>query len=300
VKGKIVLKNMPDTLKVEFEWVSVDPRGQIRDRHTEQGESLRVDLGENITFAWMKIPSGSLLMGAPNAEIGWTPAQSPQHPVTISEFWLAQYLVTQAQWQAVAALPKVNCVLESQPANFRGDDRPIEQVSWLEAVEFCDRLSQLGEGTFRLPSEAEWEYACRGQTQTPFHFGETITTDLANYSGIDWEYNGKICSHGSYGIGPKGSDYRETTAVGQFQVANRFGLFDMHGLLREWCADTWHDSYQDAPTDGSAWIDGAGDKRVVRSGSWNTGPRACRSAFRARLPSDSRLYDLGFRVVREI
>jgi formylglycine-generating enzyme required for sulfatase activity len=291
---------MPDTLKVEFEWVYVDHHGQISDRHSEQSESLRVDLGENITFALMEIPSGSLLMGAPNAEIGWTPAQSPQHTVTISEFWLGQYLVTQAQWQAVAALPKINCVLESQPANFRGDDRPVEQVSWSEAVEFCDRLSALGEGTFRLPSEAEWEYACRGQTQTPFHFGETITTDLANYSGIDWEYNGRICSHGSYGAGPKGSDYRETTAVGQFQVANRFGLFDMHGLLREWCADTWHDSYQDAPTDGSAWIDDSSDKRVVRSGSWNTGPRACRSAFRAGLQSDSRLYDLGFRVVREI
>jgi formylglycine-generating enzyme required for sulfatase activity len=210
---------------------------------------------------------------------------------------MGKYPVTQAQWQAVAALPKVKQDLDPNPANFQGENRPVERVSWYDAIEFCARLSQQTGYAYRLPTEAEWEYACRAWTLTPFHFGETITTDLANYSGVNWDYMGKICSKGSYGAGPKGVDRRETIPVGSFQVANAFGLYDLHGNVREWCADYWHDNYEGAPTDATVWItDGDSDKRVLRGGSWNVGPRKCRSAYRVKFDPAASLYDIGFRV----
>ena len=242
------------------------------------------------------IPSGQFCMGAPKTEEGWHPTQFPQHQVAIAPFYLCRSPITQAQWTAVAALPTINRSLQPQPSCFTGGDRPVEQVSWYDAVEFCDRLTAHTKRTYRLPSEAEWEYACRAHTHTPFHFGETLTTDIANYSGVDWEYQGKICTKGSYGRGPKGSDRRETTTVGQFQIANAFGLFDMHGLVREWCQDCWQDSYIHASNHGHATVTGNCELRIVRGGSWNTSPKACRSAFRHRLPIDTCLYDVGFRV----
>jgi len=244
------------------------------------------------------IPGGTYVRGAPQTEEGWQPNQSPQQEVEISPFWMSRTPITQAQWRIVAALPSVNRKLSLNPSCFSGDKRPVEQVSWHDAVEFCARLSALTNRAYRLPSETEWEYACRAGTQTPFHFGETITTDLANYSGVNWEYDGRLCSKGFYGKGPIGSDRRETTDVGSFGVANSFGLYDMHGLVKEWCADYWHDSYTHAPTDGRPWtVDGEDTQRVLRGGSWNGGPRTCRAAFRSRSSADSNLYDIGFRLV---
>ncbi|NEO21280.1 MAG: formylglycine-generating enzyme family protein, partial [Moorea sp. SIO4A5] len=123
------------------------------------------------------IPEGSFIMGSPETEEGHTNDESPQHRVTVTSFFMGKYPVTQAQWQAVAALPQVNRELEPDPSHFKGKNRPVEQVSWYDAVEFCERLSQYTKRPYRLPSEAEWEYACRAGTTTPFHFGETITTD---------------------------------------------------------------------------------------------------------------------------
>jgi formylglycine-generating enzyme required for sulfatase activity len=138
-------------------------------------------------------------------------------------------------------------------------------------VEFCARLSNYTKRPYRLPSEAEWEYACRAGTTTPFHFGETITTDLANYDG-----------NKTYGKGTKGVFRKETTEVGSFQVANEFGLYDMHGNVWEWCEDDWHDNYENAPTDGSAWVSDKSNnnKKVLRGGSWYGNPGDCRSARR--------------------
>jgi formylglycine-generating enzyme required for sulfatase activity len=159
-------------------------------------------------------------------------------------------------------------------------------VTWYEAVEFCDRLSQHTGRLYRLPSEAEWEYACRAGTPTPFYFGDTITTDLANYDG-----------NYTYGSGAKGEYREQTTPVGQFGV-NPWGLADMHGNVLEWCEDHWHPSYEGAPSDGSAWItDDANQLRLVRGGSWYLSPVYCRSAFRARRNPNNRYPDLGFRVV---
>ena len=140
-------------------------------------------------------------------------------------------------------------------------------MTWHEAVEFCQRLSQYAGRTYRLPSETEWEYACRAGTMTSFHFGETITTDLANYQGID---NKSFSWSGSYGRGPKGIYRGETTPVGSFGVANPFGLYDMHGNVWEWCEDDWHNSYKGAPADGSAWVDetlSERGSRLLRGGS---------------------------------
>jgi formylglycine-generating enzyme required for sulfatase activity len=199
---------------------------------------------------------------------------------------IGQYAVTQAQWRAVAGLPKRQIDLNSDPSRFKGDNLPVEQVSWLEAVEFCDRLSQFTGRTYRLPSEAEWEYACRAATTTPFYFGETITTDLVNYNG-NYTYN----------RGPKGIYREKTTAVGSFPP-NAFGLYDMHGNVYEWCADPWPGNYNSAPTDGSVWESGRYTQcRVVRGGSWITGPSGCRSADRYVSEPDSRGTIYGFRVV---
>ena len=191
----------------------------------------------------------------------------------------------------------MNREIDPDPSYFKGDDRPVEQVSWFEAVEFCDRLSHHTGRTYRLPSEAEWEYACRAGTTSPFHFGETITTDLANYRGtdepsFDWS--------GSYGRGPKGIYREETTPVGSFGIANAFGLYDMHGNVWEWCQDHWHDNYEGAPTDGSAWVDAVAEKgasRVLRGGSWYSYPAFCRSAVHPFNDPGYRFNSYGFRVV---
>jgi formylglycine-generating enzyme required for sulfatase activity len=290
---------MPDAFVFEFDTLTLDIYGQANEQRRQSTQCCSAALGQGIALELVAIPGGTFVMGAPQTEDGWHPSQSPQHTVTIAPFWMGKYPITQAQWSVVAALPKVNN--HSLPPNlacFTGASRPVEQVSWQDAIEFCDRLSAHTGHAYRLPSEAEWEYACRAATTTPFWCGETITTDLANYSGVDWVYEGRVCSKGSYGKGTTGSDRRETTDVGSFAIANPFGLYDMHGLVREWCADRWHDSYEGAPDDGSAWTkNGTTDQRVLRGGSWNGGPKACRSAFRSKLNPETHLYDIGFRVV---
>ncbi|MBD3562581.1 formylglycine-generating enzyme family protein, partial [Planktothrix sp. FACHB-1355] len=194
---------------------------------------------------------------------------------------------TQVQWKAVASLPQVNRELNPDPSRFKGENLPVERVSWYDAVEFCDRLSQKAKREYRLPGEAEWEYACRAGTTTPFHFGQTITADLANYDG-----------NYTYGQGPKGIDREKTTPVGSFNVANAFGLFDMHGNVWEWCADHWHDNYGDKPNNITIWLSSDGNElRLLRGGSWLGLPAYCRSASRNSLDAGYSADGLGFRVV---
>jgi len=286
-----------DLFTFDFDVLTVNPQGEEVERIRSSAKYRVEELGNGVTLEMVAIPSGTFLMGATHTEEGRLKNQNPQHLVSVKPFFMGKYPVTQAQWEAVANLPKINQFLHPDPSIIKAADKPVEQISWDDAIEFCARLSQHTGREYRLPSEAEWEYACRAGTTTPFHFGETCTTELANYSGIDWEYMGKICSRGAYGAGPKGQDRRETTPVGSFLVANSFGLYDMHGNIREWCADFWHENYQNAPTDGSAWVtDGDSEKRVLRGGSWNTSPTKCRSAFRSFLEANAALYDVGFRV----
>ena len=264
------------------------------------------DLGNGITLDMMLIPGGSFLMGSPEDELERSDSESPPHLVNIEKFCMGRYPVTQEQWRAVAALPQVNKELDADPSNFKGDKRPVEQVSWYDAVEFCDRVTRFvnehrltahTKRQYRLPSEAEWEYACRAGTTTPFHFGETITSELANY---DANY--------TYGAGVKGTYREETTVVGSFGVANNFGLYDMHGNVWEWCLDDWHSNYEGAPTDGSPWFDGNDNDNlhqkqgnaVLRGGSWDISPKYCRSAscgISDRAGRVFRNFVNGFRVV---
>ncbi|WP_339376758.1 SUMF1/EgtB/PvdO family nonheme iron enzyme [Nostoc sp. 106C] len=243
------------------------------------------NLGNNgIVLEMVAIPGGEFLMGSSRDEPERYNSESPQHTVTIQPFFMGKYLVTQSQWKAIAALEKVNIQLNPETSHFKGANRPVEQVSWDDAVEFCARLAQETGKPYRLPTEAEWEYACRAGTTTPFYFGETITTDLANY-------NGKY----AYGSGPKGEYRGQTTDVGIFP-ANPFGLFDMHGNTWEWCQDSWHKNYNGAPADGSVWISD-NHTHLLRGGSWNINPWNCRSAVRNCNARDNKYINVGFRVV---
>ncbi|MFM6094115.1 MAG: formylglycine-generating enzyme family protein [Dolichospermum sp.] len=214
------------------------------------------------------IPGGTFIMGSPEGEKRSRVHERPQHEVTVKSFSMSKYPVTQKQWRAVAALEKVNIDLKSDPSYFKGNNRPVECVSWSHAQEFCARISQIENKTYRLPTEAQWEYACRAGTTTPFYFGETITTDLANYDG-----------NYTYGDETKRVDRQQTTGVGSFP-SNPFGLYDMHGNVWEWCQNTWHENYEGAPIDGSDWTSQGNSRRVLRGGSWYDIPRNCRSASR--------------------
>ncbi|OLP15446.1 hypothetical protein BST81_26300 [Leptolyngbya sp. 'hensonii'] len=280
----------------EFEIATVEVWGRGRKSEViiqkQRGEAWGYveQLSETVGLEMVAIPAGTFQMGSPENEPGQFDRGGPQHPVTVPAFFLGKYPVTQAQWRQVAGLPQVERSLDPDPSNFRGDDRrPVERVSWLEATEFCARLSQLTGKPYRLPSEAEWEYACRAGTETPFHFGATITPDLANYN---WEQG--------YGASPKQrSGSKGTTPVGSFGVANAFGLYDLHGNVWEWCEDDWHDSYVGAPRDGNAWIAEKRyeqGRRVIRGGSWFSSPWYCRSAYRNSIDAEWRNYNDGFRV----
>jgi formylglycine-generating enzyme required for sulfatase activity len=191
---------------------------------------------------------------------------------------MGKYPLTQAQYQAI---------MGKNPAYFKGNNRPVEHVSWDDAVLFCQKLSQRTGKNYRLPSEAEWEYACRAGTKTPFSFGDNITTDLVNYNGTY-----------PYKSAPKGKYREQTTDVGTFFLPNPFGLYDMHGNVWEWCEDDWHENYIDAPTDGSAWNSQSGSNtKLLRGGSWYYDAGCCRSANRNRYSRDYRYYYCGFRVV---
>jgi len=241
-------------------------------------------LAENIAINLIQIPAGEFQMGAPEQEADRQSDEGPQHQVELRSFFLGQTPVTQAQWQVVAGWPKQQLDLKDQPSLFQGANRPVEQVSWQEAEEFCRRLSVRTGQDYTLPSEARWEYACRAGTTTPFSFGETLTPELANYD-----------ANNTYASGPKGVYRQQTTEVGSFP-ANGWGLHDMHGNVWEWCLDPWHGSYEGAPTDGSAWMVGGGASKLLRGGSWFYIPAYCRSAFRFCLPPDYRFDYIGFRV----
>jgi formylglycine-generating enzyme required for sulfatase activity/uncharacterized caspase-like protein len=225
------------------------------------------NLGNNITLEMVQIPGGSFMMGSPDTEQNRQSYESPQHQVNVPGFSMGKFVVTQEQYQQI---------MGKNPSYFteKGAKRPVEQVSWNNAVEFCQKLSQKTGREYRLPSEAEWEYACRGGTTTPFHFGETLTTNLANYS----------------------DNRKSTTNVGIFK-GNDFGLYDMHGNVWEWCQDDWHDNYINAPNDGSVWTSQNGLTKVRRGGSWKNDAPDCRSACRSAKEKNKKENHIGFRVV---
>ncbi|MEN8443390.1 MAG: formylglycine-generating enzyme family protein, partial [Cyanobacteria bacterium J06555_13] len=275
-----------ETAKLEYKRAGLLRRMQwVLTRSRAQASRLTEVLDGALTLDMVAIPGGQFLMGSSVDELERQEREGPQHEVTVPDFFMGRYPVTQVQWQFVAGLPQVNRSLKPNPSRFKGDNRPVEKVSWYDAVEFCDRLSAHTDRQYRLPSESEWEYACRAGTTTPFHFGETITTEVANYSG-----------QSTYAKGPKGEYRRETTPVDAFGIANAFGLCDMHGNVREWCADHYG-NYEQTPTDGSAFVtDDDEARRIRRGGSWYNYPGNCRSAFRSYVTPSYALNHFGFRL----
>jgi len=281
-----------------------------------------------LALTLVEIAAGSFLMGSPPNEPERSEDEGPQHEVALASFFISQTPITQAQWRQVARwqpLPaeRWGRQLDPEPSFFQprsnpkavsfgagmfsllegetdSEQRPVDNVSWLDAIEFCSRLSQRTGRTYTLPSEAQWEYACRAGTTTAFHFGETITPELANYDG----------NYYKYADGPKGEVRNQTTPVGMFPT-NAWGLQDLHGNVWEWCLDHWHDSYKGAPADGSVWENPAEpnnkattekgnnseqQRRLLRGGSWNGRPANCRSACRSFILPDDRCDLIGFRV----
>jgi formylglycine-generating enzyme required for sulfatase activity len=223
-------------------------------------------------FVW--ISPGSFMMGSPKEE-KLRQDNETQHKVTLTKgFYMGVYTVTQEEWQAV---------MGKNPSSFKGEKNlPVEQVSWEDCQEFIKKLREKDKKPYRLPTEAEWEFACRAGTKTPFHFGETISTDQANY-------NGKF----TYGDGKKGVYREKTTPVGSFP-ANAWGLHDMHGNVWQWCQD-WYGDYPQKDVVDPQGPD-VGKERVLRGGSWLDIPWSCRSASRGRLEPGVRSYVYGLRV----
>ena len=306
---------------IEKGFVGLGSKLQLTKSHRKAQYDVE-HLGNGITLEMVYIPSGNFLMGSPEGE-GYK-FEKPQHQVTVPSFFMGKYPVTQVQWRVIAEMTdlKVNIDLHPNPSYFQESyqktdpwTRPVERVNWYEAQEFCYRLSKLTGKEYKLPTEAEWEYACRAvisysvtseltvqewneKYHQPFHFGETIITDLANYQGTDKEIRGKIYP-GNYGRGPKGEYREETTPVGIFP-ANAFGLYDMHGNVWEWCEDDWHENYCNGPNDGSAWLSEDIEDtnyKILRGGSYDFNPNDCRSASRFSSARDNIYSDIGFRVV---
>jgi formylglycine-generating enzyme required for sulfatase activity len=248
-----------------------------------------------IQMEFVLIPNGKFLMGSNDAEVNaayvdekryrlgaqreWFTREQPQHEVTIgAPFYMGKYPVTQGEWMAV---------MDNNPSHFKGNDRlPVENVSWNDCRAFIAKLNARKDGyVYRLPSEAEWEYACRAGTKSPFWFGEALTTEQANYNG-----------NYPYGDGPKG-EYRERTMPVGSCISTAWGLHDMHGNVWEWCQDCWHEDYNGAPKDGRAWEEGANNRRILRGGSWLSYAVNCRSSYRHEYSCVNRLDIFGFRLV---
>jgi formylglycine-generating enzyme required for sulfatase activity len=276
--------------KEEFEFTAlrINPQGQVRHGRSNRAKVFHQPLEPNLSLEMVYVPSGILRMGSPRTEVGHDQNESPMHWVALSPFFMGKFPITQTQWRAIAALPKVNKSLEPNPSEFQGANRPVENISWYDAVEFCERLTIKTGINYRLPTEAEWEYACRAGTKSPFCFGETMTSEIANYDGTY-----------PYGFGAKGKYRQQTTDVGSFEAANNYGIYDLHGQVMEWCADPWHDNYLKAPNDGKCWQEEESEPksyRVLRGGSWFNVAGRCRAASRHRYDADIWLNHVGFRV----
>jgi formylglycine-generating enzyme required for sulfatase activity len=258
----------------EYETVNVNRRGEIVARTSHRAEGCMQVLAGAVILELVAIPAGRFLMGSPESQ-GY-PDEHPAHSVSIPGFLLGRAPVTQAQWSAVMRRPP--------PYRSPGAQLPADRISWDMARDFCAALARTTTRPYRLPSEAEWEYACRAGSTTSFHFGPTLTTDLANYVG----------DH-TFAEEPAGV-YRHVSTPAETFPPNEFGLYDMHGNVWEWCQDAWHDDYRGAPADGSAWEQKGTRERVARGGSWHETPGNCRSAVRLRALASEGEDFVGFRV----
>lgn len=256
---------------IQFTTIKLDSKGNIASQVESKALIYKENLGEGIIITMVKILAGSFVMGSSSEEK--TLYASPQHQVTLKEFYMAQTEITQAQYQKI---------MNSNPSSFQNSNYPVENISWKDAKKFCQQLSKFSGKQYSLPTESQWEYACRAGTTTPFYFGDIITSGTA-------KYNIKIS---------ESTDSTKTVEVGKFPP-NAFGLYDMHGNVSEWCEDNWHEDYQGAPTDESSWTAQNAHKnsRIIRGGSMVKNKLDCRSASREWWPADAKRIDIGFRIV---
>ena len=265
-------------ITIEFETPTLNEKGVVIRQTSHTAKQFTEDLGSGILLDMVVIPSGFFQMGSlpHHGEAD----EQPQHLVTIRSFLMGKYLITQGQWKAVMGkLPS---------CRFKGDNLPVERVSWDDAQKFCQTISHKTGRTYQLASETQWEYACRAGTSTPFSFGETMTVDVANFNG----------EH-TFRDEPGGYYFHSTNEGGKFPP-NALGLYDMHGNLWEWCADNWLDDYSSSPRDGSSYQNKDSRYRVARGGSWHEPPALCRSAARLQvLQSDADEF-LGLRIVCDV
>ncbi len=279
-------------------WAKVSPEQAA----TAKKLGVPVAFENSIGMRFVLISPGTFMMGSrdsasevarrcamPNAQAGWFYDEHPRHKVTLSgAFYMSIHEVTQGCYEAVTS-PKpgkdAKKFTDGYPDAFKGANNPAVNVSWDSAQKFCKTLSALDAEKGReyyLPTEAQWEYACRAGTETPFCFGETISTDQANYHG---DY--------TYGDGRKG-EYREKPLPVGSLAANAWGLYDMHGNVSEWCADRYGKYGSAAESDPKGPEEG--NRRVLRGASWRSYPGACRCAFRLGGQGRSSSYNVGFRV----
>ncbi len=260
---------------------------------TQPAKELTLDLGNKVTMKLALIPAGKFTMGSPDGEKDHQADESPQREVTISKpFYMGVHEVTQEQYEQI---------IGSNPSSFKGAKNPVETVSWDDAVEFCKKLSAKTGKTVSLPTEAQWEYACRAGTKTRFGFGDKDEDlykygnycDKSNTNGLSWQdWQDKDHNDG----------FDKTAPVGSLKP-NDWGLYDMHGNVWEWCSDWYADSYANLPA-GQAGAKNqdpqgpdSGSSRVLRGGCWDYNPLLCRSAGRLRYNPVNRGYGIGFRVV---
>ena len=253
---------------IPFEFVTLTANGEVHSRSAGQAMLYYEDLGGGIGFEMVAVPGGMVKMGSLAGQ-GF-PDEIPQHLVSLPGFYLGRFLVTQAVWQAVMNRPP--------STRFHGANLPLENITWREATAFCQRLAKKTGRAYHLPSETQWECACRAGTTTPFSTGETITTEAANYVG-EHTYRGE----------PRGIYRHGVTPAGTF-LPNPWGLYDLHGNLWEYCAGRWHPDYNGAPFSGEPGC------RVARGGSWHEPPTNCRCATRLRVLESERDDFYGFRV----
>ncbi len=294
-------RRAPDQQVFNFTTVTLDAQGQIVERKPGQARHSLEDWGGGVKLEVVEIAGGEFWMGSTDADAQaafndakrywegakkeWFTAETPRHRVAVSPFFMGKHPVTQAQWMEVMGnLPEIS-------DDLRGDDHPVVMVSWEEAVEFCQELSRRTKRQYRLPTEAEWEYACRGGTNSPFAFGPTITPQIVNYNG-----------NYPYGSAPKGEYRSKTVPVGSLGVVNAFGIYGMHGNVWEWCSDWYSSSYYEECRKQGVVADpqgpSTGSDRVYRGGGWNSVAVDCRSASRDGVAPGGRGDFLGFRLVR--
>jgi formylglycine-generating enzyme required for sulfatase activity len=301
---KRFIRNGPQISEYEFTVVTIDSQGNVTGRRQAHASSYQEDLGTGVSLEMVLIPGNTFWMGDSAEDVReilpefrrlglsqqdasrLVSQEIPQGSVRVLPYCLGKTEVTQRQWRRVASYPRVTIDLDPEPSKFADDDRPVEDVSWEEAVEFCARLARKTGRHYRLPSEGEWEYGCRAGTSTPYSFGNAITSSLVNFNGtLPW------------GPALPGAYRGQTTRTASFGIANAFGLFDMHGNVFEWCEDSWHDSYQGSPAGAKAWNEGGDPRyRVVRGGSFASAAAYCRSSYRAAEAVTGRFNDVGFRV----